>query len=236
MPAATKLSISSTIPDSATPVLVPIFVQNIPIRISAVPSSCLLIASCGRTSEAGIECVSHCIASRLLCLALAPGEPALDRQSSTRQRHQAGLSQRLWTLWQPTHPSRAEGPGPRGKPWPYRAIDAPSRHQGHHGAATPGTDHRQPPRSADRPEPARAELHSLQAINALFVRAEQLHVLFPVEMQKRNFVVSIACPPPHPSLRYSAVSVLRLSQNFPQRGGVSEKSQKRAKNFGRRAK
>jgi len=43
--------------------------------------------------------------------------------------------------------------GPRGKPRPHRAIDAPSRHQGHHGAATVGADDRQPPRPSDRSEP-----------------------------------------------------------------------------------
>jgi putative transposase len=60
------------------------------------------------------------------------------------------------TLWQPAHPCRVEGSGPRGKPGPHRAIDALSRYQGHHGTATTGAHHRQPSRLSDRPEPARA--------------------------------------------------------------------------------
>ena len=36
-PAATNWSISSTVPDSATPVLVPIFVQNMPTKMSLSP-------------------------------------------------------------------------------------------------------------------------------------------------------------------------------------------------------
>jgi len=32
--------------------------------------------------------------------------------------------------------------GPRGQPRPYRAIDAPPRYQGHHGAAATGAHHR----------------------------------------------------------------------------------------------
>ena len=51
-------------------------------------------------------------------------------------------------LWQPAHPCRAEGSGPRSD----RAIDAPSRYQGYHGAATPGADHRQPPRPPIAPD------------------------------------------------------------------------------------
>ena len=78
------------------------------------------------------------LAGRLLCLALAPGEPAIRRQSQARRRHQAGPSRHLRTLWQPAHPCRAEGPGPRREPWPHRAIDAPSRYQGHYGEATAG--------------------------------------------------------------------------------------------------
>jgi hypothetical protein len=39
------------------------------------------------------------------------------------------------------------------------AIDAPSRCQGHHDAAAPDADHRQPPRSPDRPKSDRPELH-----------------------------------------------------------------------------
>ena len=62
-------------------------------------------------------------------------------------------------LWQPAHPCRVESPGPRGEPRSHRAIDAPSRYQGHHGAATAGAHHRQPSRLPDRPEPARAQLH-----------------------------------------------------------------------------
>jgi hypothetical protein len=48
----------------------------------------------------------------------------------------AGPSRRRWTLWQPAHPCRTEGSGPRGEPRPHRAIDAPARDQGHHDAAT----------------------------------------------------------------------------------------------------
>src|ERR1700738_4429477 len=51
-------------------------------------------------------------------------------------------------------PRRAEGPRPWGKPRSHRAIDAPSRYQGHHGAATAGAHHRQPSRLPDSPEPA----------------------------------------------------------------------------------
>src|ERR1700738_5052459 len=63
------------------------------------------------------------------------------------------------TLWQSAHPCRAEGPRPWGGPRSYRKIDAPSRHQGHHGAATADAHHRQPSRLPDRGEPARSELH-----------------------------------------------------------------------------
>ena len=41
---------------------------------------------------------ARCLAGRLLCLALAPGEPALGRQPSARQRHQAGPSRHQRTL------------------------------------------------------------------------------------------------------------------------------------------
>ncbi|WP_210180955.1 DDE-type integrase/transposase/recombinase, partial [Bradyrhizobium valentinum] len=43
--------------------------------------------------------------------------------------------------------------GRRGEPWSYRAVDAPSWYQGHHGAATVGADYRQPSRLSDRANP-----------------------------------------------------------------------------------
>src|SRR3954453_5228380 len=83
--------------------------------------------------------------------------------SSTTSNHQTGTPRRRRTLWQPSDSGRVEGPRPRGEPRSHRAIDAPSRYQGHHGAATPGADHRQPSRLPDRAEPDRAELQLRRA-------------------------------------------------------------------------
>src|SRR6202043_1672188 len=79
------------------------------------------------------------------------------------RRHQAGSPQHQWPLWQPARPCRVGGSGPGGEPRSHRAIDAPPRYQGHHGAATAGAHHRQPSRLPDRPESARAELHGRRA-------------------------------------------------------------------------
>jgi hypothetical protein len=62
--AATNWSISSTVPDSAMPVLVPIFVQNIPTKMSEVWTSSSLIACCGLTLDRGVAFVSHFTGSK----------------------------------------------------------------------------------------------------------------------------------------------------------------------------
>ena len=59
-PAATNWLISSTVPDSATPVSVPSLVQNIPTRMSQPWTSRQLSASWGRMPARGVACVSHC--------------------------------------------------------------------------------------------------------------------------------------------------------------------------------
>ena len=50
--------------DSATPVLLPSFVQNIPTNRSELATSWRLIASCGLTPVSGLACVSHLTGSR----------------------------------------------------------------------------------------------------------------------------------------------------------------------------
>src|ERR1019366_1828382 len=63
--------ISSMVPDSATPVGVPILVQNIPTRMSHPLTSWRLIASWGRTPDFGVACVSHLTGSKTIDSATA---------------------------------------------------------------------------------------------------------------------------------------------------------------------
>src|SRR6185437_2828205 len=98
------------------------------------------------------------LASRLLCLARAPGERADKIQCHAPGCDPAGPSRQQWALRQSPGPCRPAGAGTWRQPRPDRADDAPARYPRHHGIAAPCAHDRQPSRLADRTEPDRARL------------------------------------------------------------------------------
>src|ERR1700693_6387406 len=66
-----------------------------------------------------------------------------------------GASRPVWRAEDPRGLARR---GIYGEPWPRRTPHASPRHKGSSAAAFPGMHHRQPPRFADRPQPAQPKL------------------------------------------------------------------------------
>ena len=94
----------------------------------------------------------------VLCLARQARKPAQGGQSRPARRDPAppfGLSR---VLWRTENPCGLARPGAHGEPWPGRAAHAPSRYPGTNAAPVPGMHHRQPPRLAHCPQPARPEI------------------------------------------------------------------------------